>query len=285
MNKQHDKISVIIPVYHEPIDIIKESLDSILQQTYKNIEILIGVDDPSNLEALEFITYFSKKNECIKVFVNRSNLGLAENLNNLLDHAEGVYIARMDADDVAHELRLEKQLEFLKQHNLNFVSGAYDSVDEDGNIIKVSKKKDLLNRDVRLIERYGNILTHPLWLVSKGVILQLKYRKVEPAEDYDLIARAIFDKNIQFGFMGQSLLQYRVRNNSESHKNPALSVLMGKYVAHSIKNNEIPDISKLMNIRNSKLKYSNYLKIFQIVALLKYKVMSIYINVRVDKNG
>lgn len=273
-----------MPVYHEPIDIIKESLDSILQQTYKNIEILIGVDDPSNLEALEFITYFSKKNECIKVFVNRSNLGLAENLNNLLDHAEGVYIARMDADDVAHELRLEKQLEFLKQHNLNFVSGAYDSVDEDGNIIKVAKKKDLLNRDVRVIERYGNILTHPLWLVSKDIIINLRYRQVEPVEDYDLIARAIFDEDIRFGFMGQSLLHYRVRNNSESHKNPAWSVLMTNYVAYAINHNEIPEVSKLDNIKRSKLKYSSYLKIVHIIAILKYKMVSIYINAKIGKN-
>lgn len=271
-----------MPVYHEPVDIIKESLDSILKQTYKNIEILIGIDDSSKLEMLDFITYMSKKNERIKVFVNLSNLGLAENLNNLLDHAEGEYIARMDADDVAHELRLEKQLEFLKKYNLNFVSGAYDSIDEDGNVIKVANKKDLLNQDVRVIEKYGNILTHPLWLVSKDVILQLKYRKVEPTEDYDLIARAIFDKNIKFGFMGQSLLKYRVRNNSESHKNPSLSVRMGNYVANSIKNNDIPDISKLEDIKKQKLTYSNYLKIVHIVSLLKYKIMSIYINARVD---
>lgn len=273
-----------MPVYQEAIEFIKASLDSIEQQTYQNIEILVGVDDPTNSEIIDFLNQVANKNDKIKIFINKNNIGLAENLNGLLSQANGRYIARMDADDVADFSRLEKQLEFLKRYNLNFVSGAYDSIDESGCITKISKKKNLLNEDVRIIEKYGNILTHPLWLVSKDIMLNLKYRKVEPVEDYDLIARAIFDNNIKFGFMGQSFLKYRVRTKSESHKNPARSLRMSDYISTSIKLNVFPNIAVLSDIKESNVEYSWYLKLLRMMHLVRYKIVSIYINKKVSKN-
>ena len=59
---------------------------------------------------------------------------------------------------------------------------------KQGNVIKNSHKRDLFNIDVRVIEKYGNILTYPLWLLSREILQNLKYRTVEPVEDYDLIA-------------------------------------------------------------------------------------------------
>ncbi|MBZ1507510.1 glycosyltransferase [Leuconostoc mesenteroides] len=281
--RDNDKISILMPVYKEPINFIKESLNSIKHQTYDNIEILVGVDDPTNREAIDFLNSISNENNKIKIFVNEHNIGLAENLNGLLNQAKGKYVARMDADDVADSSRLEKQLEFLNYYHLDFVSGAYDSIDENGYTTKVAKKKNLLNKDVRIIEKYGNILTHPLWLVSKDIMLNLKYRRVEPVEDYDLIARAILDNNIKFGFMGQSLLKYRVRNKSESHKNPAQSLLMTNYISNSIKRKLFPNISILNNLKKLNVGYSKYLKLCRMTHLLRYKIVSLYINNKVNK--
>ena len=281
--RDNDKISILMPVYKEPINFIKESLNSIKHQTYDNIEILVGVDDPTNREAIDFLNSISNENNKIKIFVNEHNIGLAENLNGLLNQAKGKYVARMDADDVADSSRLEKQLDFLNYYHLDFVSGAYDSIDENGYTTKVVKKKNLLNKDVRIIEKYGNILTHPLWLVSKDIMLNLKYRRVEPVEDYDLIARAILDNNIKFGFMGQPLLKYRVRNKSESHKNPAQSLLMTNYISNSIKRKLFPNISILNNLKKLNVGYSKHLKLCRMTHLLRYKIVSLYINNKVNK--
>ncbi|MCS8587940.1 glycosyltransferase [Leuconostoc citreum] len=281
--RYNDKISILMPVYKEPINFIKESLNSIKHQTYDNIEILVGVDDPTNREAIDFLNSISNENNKIKIFVNEHNIGLAENLNGLLNQAKGKYVARMDADDVADSSRLEKQLDFLNYYHLDFVSGAYDSIDENGYTTKVVKKKNLLNKDVRIIEKYGNILTHPLWLVSKDIMLNLKYRRVEPVEDYDLIARAILDNNIKFGFMGQPLLKYRVRNKSESHKNPAQSLLMTNYISNSIKRKLFPNISILNNLKKLNVGYSKHLKLCRMTHLLRYKIVSLYINNKVNK--
>lgn len=283
MKNNDNKVSILIPVYREPLEFIKESVYSILQQTYQNIEVLVGVDDPNNYEIIDFLNNTSAKNYNFKVYLNEVNKGLAWNLNNLLEHAQGEYIARMDADDVSDGLRIEKQVEFLKSHNLNFVSGAYDSIDENGKLIKKAKKKNLLNADIRRIEKYGNILTHPLWLVSKEIMVEFKYRAVEPVEDYDLIARAMLDDNVKFGFMGQSLLKYRVRNKSESHRNPIQSLLMTNVVSHSIKNNFYPSVLDLNDIKNNNNKKLKWFKIRRMFQLLKYKVVSIYINNKVNK--
>ncbi|ORI50755.1 hypothetical protein BMS93_08760 [Leuconostoc pseudomesenteroides] len=273
----NERISIIIPVYQEKLSLIKQSIDSIKKQTYANIEILVGLDDPTNVEALNFLRKQEENSDNFSLFVNSENLGLSENLNKLIQRATGRYIARMDADDIADSERLEKQYNFLKANNLNFVSGAYDSIDEDGNVVKISAKKDLLDDEIRIIEKYGNILTHPLWLVSRKIMIALKYRKVEPVEDYDLVSRAMLNNNIKFGYMGESLLKYRIRNNSESHRSPFKSLVMTKRVSKSIRRKQIAEIEILVLSKQPNVLSQTIIKIVGICSLIRYKIIRIYV--------
>lgn len=273
----NERISIIIPVYQEKLSLIKQSIDSIKKQTYANIEILVGLDDPTNVEALNFLRKQEENSGNFSLFVNSENLGLSENLNKLIQRATGRYIARMDADDIADSERLEKQYNFLKANNLNFVSGAYDSIDEDGNVVKISAKKDLLDDEIRIIEKYGNILTHPLWLVSRKIMIALKYRKVEPVEDYDLVSRAMLNNNIKFGYMGESLLKYRIRNKSESHRSPFKSLVMTKRVSKSIRRKQIAEIEILVLSKQPNVLSQTIIKIVGICSLIRYKIIRIYV--------
>lgn len=273
----NDKISVIIPVYKEDLTHIQQSINSIKNQTYSNIEILVGLDDPTNISAIKYLTQQEKNNTNFRLYINNDNLGLAENLNQLIHSATGTYIARMDADDIAEKDRLEKQYKFLVANNLNFVSGAYDSIDEKGNIIKISHKRDLFNMDVRRIEKYGNILTHPLWLVSREILQNLKYRKVEPVEDYDLIARAMLDRNVKFGYMGESLLKYRIRDKSESHKNPVKSFMMTNRLANSIRKKQVMKIEVLNYFKTRGEIDKVLIEFLSILHLIRYKIIRIYV--------
>lgn len=277
----NERISIIIPVYQEKLSLIKQSIDSIKKQTYANIEILVGLDDPTNVEALNFLRKQEESSGNFSLFVNSENLGLSENLNKLIQRATGRYIARMDADDIADSERLEKQYNFLKANNLNFVSGAYDSIDEDGNVVKISAKKDLLDDEIRIIEKYGNILTHPLWLVSRKIMIALKYRKVEPVEDYDLVSRAMLNNNIKFGYMGESLLKYRIRNKSESHRSPFKSLVMTKRVSKSIRRKQIAEIEILVLSKQPNVLSQTIIKIVGICSLIRYKIIRMYVeNIR-----
>ncbi|WP_273714033.1 glycosyltransferase [Leuconostoc mesenteroides] len=277
----NERISIIIPVYQEKLSLIKQSIDSIKKQTYANTEILVGLDDPTNVEALNFLRKQEENSGNFSLFVNSQNLGLPENLNKLIQRATGRYIARMDADDIADSERLEKQYNFLKANNLNFVSGAYDSIDEDGNLVKISAKKDLLDDEIRIIEKYGNILTHPLWLVSRKIMIALKYRKVEPVEDYDLVSRAMLNNNIKFGYMGESLLKYRIRNKSESHRSPFKSLVMTKRVSKSIRRKRIAEIEFLVLSKQPNVLSQTIIKIVGICSLIRYKIIRMYVeNIR-----
>lgn len=277
----NDRISIIIPVYQEKLSLIKKSIDSIKKQTYSNIEILVGLDDPTNVEALNFLRKEEENSGNFSLFINSENLGLSENLNKLIQRATGRYIARMDADDIADSERLEKQYNFLKANNLNFVSGAYDSIDEDGNVVKISAKKDLFDDEIRIIEKYGNILTHPLWLVSREIMITLKYRKVEPVEDYDLVSRAMLNNNVKFGYMGEALLKYRLRNKSESHRSPFKSLVMTKKVSKSIRRKQIAGIEILVLSKQTNVLSQTIIKIVGFCSLIRYKIIRIYVeNIR-----
>ena len=102
----NDKISVIIPVYQEELTHIEQSINSIKNQTYTNMEILVGLDDPTNILAIEYLMRQEKNNDNFRLYINHENLGLAENLNKLIQKSTGKYVARMDADDIAEKNRL-----------------------------------------------------------------------------------------------------------------------------------------------------------------------------------
>lgn len=130
-----EKIAIILPVYRndkEPY--IKLSFDSILNQTYRNIHLYIGVDGPVGEDLTSCLKEY-EQDERVSVEWFKENRGLAIVLNDLLDicFKKGYeFIARMDADDISKPERLEKQMEYLKEHpEIDVVGGAIEEIDEN----------------------------------------------------------------------------------------------------------------------------------------------------------
>lgn len=84
-------VSVIMSVYNEPLEILTESIESVLNQTYTDFEFIIVIDNPNFLEARFLIESFAKKDNRIKFFVNKTNLGLSKSLNKAISIAKGTY--------------------------------------------------------------------------------------------------------------------------------------------------------------------------------------------------
>ncbi|WP_443703874.1 glycosyltransferase [Prevotellamassilia timonensis] len=129
-----EKIAIILPVYRndkEPY--IKLSFDSILNQTYRNIHLYIGVDGPVGEDLTSCLKEY-EQDERVSVEWFKENRGLAIVLNDLLDicFKKGYeFIARMDADDISKAERLEKQMEYLQEHpEIDVVGGAIEEIDE-----------------------------------------------------------------------------------------------------------------------------------------------------------
>lgn len=109
------KVSVIMGVYNAEKTLV-ESLDSLLNQTFQDFNI-IACDDGSTDKSLEMLnSYQSLYKDKIIVLENKINKGLNYTLNHCLEHATGEYVARMDADDVSLPMRFEKQVFFLDEN-------------------------------------------------------------------------------------------------------------------------------------------------------------------------
>ena len=104
-------ISVIMTAYNTE-KYIKEAIESILNQTFKDFEFII-VDDGSTDNTRLIIEEYAKKDRRIKILYNKKNLGIVKSLNKAIAIAKGKYIARMDSDDVSKLNRLEKQFVFM----------------------------------------------------------------------------------------------------------------------------------------------------------------------------
>lgn len=130
-----NKIAVILPVYKgDKVSYAQLSIDSILNQSYSNIHLYIGVDGPVERLLADCLNQY-KKEEMVTIQWFPENRGLAIVLNDLLDicfHEGYEYIARMDADDISFLDRFEKQMSFLHANpNIDVIGGAIEEINEN----------------------------------------------------------------------------------------------------------------------------------------------------------
>ena len=106
-------ISVVMPVYNTPVFILKEAVDSILNQSFRDFEFII-IDDGSESETAAYLDALTDPR--IKLLRNKANIGITKSLNTGFQAAQGKYIARMDADDISLKERFNVQYCFMESH-------------------------------------------------------------------------------------------------------------------------------------------------------------------------
>ncbi|MDG1052010.1 MAG: glycosyltransferase family 2 protein [Flavobacteriaceae bacterium] len=109
-------ISVIMPVFNCEND-VPNAIQSILKQTYEDFEFLI-LNDGSSDSTGDILESYRKIDERVKIFNNKSNIGLTKSLNILINKARGEYLARQDSDDISHPKRFEQQLKYMSMKKL-----------------------------------------------------------------------------------------------------------------------------------------------------------------------
>ena len=204
------KISVLMPVYNTESKYLKTAIESILNQTFKDFEFVI-IDDGSTNNVKDVI--LSYKDNRIK-YIEQENQGIAKTLNNGLKIARGEYIARMDSDDISLPERFEKQLSFLEKNPSISVLGTW---------FETFPNKKTITRPFN--PKYLDFLesccmAHPSIMFRKSDFdkYNLRYdENLRVSEDYDLWSRAI--KFLNFANLQETLLKYRILENSNFHKN------------------------------------------------------------------
>ena len=177
------KISVIMPVHNESEHVLKTAINSILNQTYSDFELII-INDASENNAEEVI--LSYKDERIKYYKNETNLKVIKTLNRGLELATCEYIARMDADDIAFKTRFEKQVKVLDTHPEIGLVNTQCYIFPGKKLITPPEK----HNDIEKILKYSvNCIVHPAVMFRKSIIEKnnLKYSENHlHIEDYKM---------------------------------------------------------------------------------------------------
>ena len=202
-------ISVILPVYNAE-KYLGEAIDSLLNQSYSNFELLI-YNDGSTDASLEIIQSYKDDRIVVKNFTE--NIGLIKLLNLAFLEAKGTYIARMDADDISYINRFEAQIKYLEENPECGICGTQSEVIGSLQILK----KPTQDIDLRWWIFKGSPLAHPSIMLRTDLLRKynLSFKSYAyVVEDFDLWWRMAF--HTQMANLPEVLLKYRVHKAQES---------------------------------------------------------------------
>ncbi|MGA6840564.1 glycosyltransferase family 2 protein [Priestia megaterium] len=205
------KVSIIVPFYNCPY--INQALDSLVNQTYSNIEIIV-VNDGSTQFSEKITPYLDK----IK-YIQKENGGTASALNTGIKHATGDYFCWLSSDDIYYLEKIEIQLTFMKKENSLFSYTNYYSINEKNEIITPTLGINPPNRlQLLKIMSRGNIINGCTVMINKNVFDHTGvFDETLPyTHDYDLWLRIIQKFNIHY--LDQPLLLYRVHKQMGTKK-------------------------------------------------------------------
>ncbi len=233
------KVSIIMTVYNGQ-NFLREAIESCLNQTYSNLELII-IDDGSTDNTLSIIKSYN--DERIKLIENERNKGQSYSRNKGIEESNGEFIAIMDADDIAYPHRIETQLNFLLQSNADICFSCADLIDAKGNLVGI--KKTTLNINLlRAQLLFECPLIHPTAFLRKESFVsnELWYdEKFVYAQDYELWSRVkdvlcikIIDKPlIKFRFRNEQSISYSKVKIQESYRKRISDFLINQLVPNA----------------------------------------------------
>jgi len=206
------KVSVLMPVYNTNPQYLRIAIESVLNQTYSDFELLI-CDDESKPYIKEIIDTYDDKR--IKYLRNKKNLGAAGTRNKMIDNANGKYLALLDSDDFAYKNRLEKQVVFLDKNKNVGVCASFSTINNDTLLHNREFNSDEIEKHLMFS---GNIICNSSVMLRKSVLDKnnIRYRtEYIPAEDYALYLDLI--NLTKFAMLPEVLCDYRSYPENISH--------------------------------------------------------------------
>jgi glycosyltransferase involved in cell wall biosynthesis len=223
--KNKPLVSVVIPV-HNGEEYIKEAIDSCLNQTYENIEIIV-VDDKSTDNTLQILQEYGDK---ITVIPVEKQNGLGNVLNIGIRASKGQYIARMDADDVMYPSRISKQVEYMQEHpNCVAVGGQIDIIDENGKVVDY-RKYAIEDKEIKRNRFLHQPFAHPAVMLRKSALEDVGLYPEDMWKVEDVKLFFLLSQKGEFHNLEDTVLKYRITFKTESQS---------KMVDHFKKTNEI----------------------------------------------
>ena len=244
-------ISVIMSIYSEEEEWIRESIDSILNQTFSDFEFIIINDNPNRDKNKSLLAEYTQIDNRIIIITNEENIGLTKSLNKGLRIAKGKYIARIDADDISLPTRFQKQVDFLDNNPEYIVCGTNISYFGDTKMFLYSDWIKLDNDAIKAQLIFNSCFAHPTVMIRKDILLNHNIfydENYKQAQDYRLWEQ-LYNLG-KYKNLEEKLLKYRISFNQVSNKNNSNQVLLGQKIRRRIIQNWLNSINILCNENN-----------------------------------
>ena len=203
-------VSIVMPNYNSEKYVV-ESINSILEQTYQNWELLF-VDDCSTDNSIEVARSFN--DDRIKIFKNETNSGAAVSRNYALREAKGKWIAFLDSDDLWESEKLEKQLGYMVANNYDFSYTRYIQINEESqaNGVEITGPRKIGKRKMFRYDYIGCLTV--IYNVEKTGVIQIE-PSIKTRNDYAIWLKVC--KFYECHLFDERLAKYRIRKKSLSH--------------------------------------------------------------------
>ena len=176
-----DLVSIIIP-YYKKKKYIELAINSVIQQTYRNFELIIVYDD-ENKEDLNILKKIIKKDKRIKLYINKKNLGAGRSRNKGIKLSKGSLIAFLDSDDLWIRDKLKKQIFFMKKNAIDISHTSYQIINSHNKIIGSRRARDMNHK---LLLNSCDIGLSTVILNKKIITDKIKFANTSTKEDYIL---------------------------------------------------------------------------------------------------
>jgi hypothetical protein len=249
-------VSVIIPVFNAA-PFLKDSLESVINQTYSNIEI-ICIDDGSTDNSLEILKFFSDK----ITIISQENQGLASALNVGIKKMKGKWFKWFSPDDVMFHNTIEILVNEAEKFSNTIIYSDWDVIDEKSNLLRSfqeSNYNELINFEynVRLLDR--QLINVNTTLIPSSLLEKCSIRDLDDpvAIDYDLFLNAALLFDTKFRLIQKSLIKYRIHTKQLSHNNISktleyISQIKDEILQHLDDSSQTKYISELKRYQKSK---------------------------------
>lgn len=221
-----EKISILMTSYNYA-QYIAEAIESVINQTYTNWELLI-IDDASSDNSLEIIEQYVKKDNRIKLIINEVNLGLGKSIEKCLNFAEGNWIAFLESDDIFTPNSLEEKVKNITEDtgiiysNLHLIGDAKNISNAETYFKMLSDRYGLnhsqkINNFRKIITQVNIIPTFSVVMIKKELLLQCSFNSRNKASlDYYLWAQ--LSTKTEVYYIHQKLTKWRMHDSSYLNK-------------------------------------------------------------------
>ena len=215
---EQDLVDILLATYNSNIKYLKQQIDSILKQTYKNIHLIISDDASSNEDVKDVLKEYENIDNRVTVYLNNVNIGYLKNFEFLLSKSSAKYIAFADHDDIWYESKIEECIKQLKEKNVDLVYSDCKQIDENGQVLNESY---IRYKNMPIINEKNNILAFSRHIAigcsevftDKIKNQMLPFSKSVMAHDW--INMYLASKQNGVAYIDKPLFGYRIQSSNE----------------------------------------------------------------------